>query len=69
LLNDIRADVETGTSLNVSVSQVSALYFDSLYCNLVEAGEAAGILEAAAGSLSHLHGKNRSDQVERSNRH
>jgi type IV pilus assembly protein PilC len=28
------------------------LYFDNLYCNLVEAGEAAGILEAAAGSLA-----------------
>ena len=44
LLNDIRADVETGTSLS-SAFRKYPKYFDSLYCNLVEAGEAAGILE------------------------
>lgn len=44
LLNDIRADVETGTSLS-SAFRKYPIYFDSLYCNLVEAGEAAGILE------------------------
>jgi type IV pilus assembly protein PilC len=45
LLNDIRTDVETGTSLSAAFRKYP-LYFDSLYCNLVEAGEAAGILEA-----------------------
>jgi type IV pilus assembly protein PilC len=44
LLNDIRTDVETGTSLS-SAFRKHPLYFDSLYCNLIEAGEAAGILE------------------------
>ena len=44
LLNDIRADVETGTSLSAAFRKYP-LYFNSLYCNLVEAGEAAGILE------------------------
>jgi type IV pilus assembly protein PilC len=44
LLNDIRSDVETGTSLS-SAFRKHPLYFDSLYCNLVEAGEAGGILE------------------------
>jgi type IV pilus assembly protein PilC len=44
LLSDIRTDVETGTSLS-SAFRKHPLYFDSLYCNLVEAGEAAGILE------------------------
>lgn len=44
LLNDIRTDVETGTSLSAAFRKFP-LYFDSLYCNLVEAGEAAGILE------------------------
>ena len=44
LLNDIRADVETGTSLSAAFRKFP-MYFDSLYCNLVEAGEAAGILE------------------------
>src|SRR5215207_7705850 len=44
LLNDIRTDVETGTSLSAAFRKYP-LYFNSLYCNLVEAGEAAGILE------------------------
>ncbi len=44
LLNDIRTDVETGTSLSVAFRKFP-LYFDNLYCNLIEAGEAAGILD------------------------
>lgn len=44
LLNDIRADVETGTSLNQAFRKFP-LYFDPLFCNLVGAGEQAGILE------------------------
>ncbi|MCU0956867.1 MAG: type II secretion system F family protein [Hydrogenophaga sp.] len=51
LLNDIRADVETGTSLS-SAFRKHPLYFDSLYCNLVEAGEAAGILEELLDRLA-----------------
>ena len=51
LLNDIRSDVETGTSLNGAFRKFP-LYFDSLYCNLVEAGEAAGILEALLDRLA-----------------
>jgi type IV pilus assembly protein PilC len=63
LLNDIRTDVETGTSLSAAFRKYP-LYFDNLYCNLVEAGEAAGILEAAAGPPGGLHGKDRGDQVQ-----
>ena len=44
LVNDIRADVETGTSLNMAFRKFP-LYFDPLFCNLVAAGEQAGILE------------------------
>jgi type IV pilus assembly protein PilC len=44
LLNEIRIDVETGTSLSVAFRQFP-MHFDSLYCNLVEAGEQAGILD------------------------
>jgi len=51
LLNDIRNDVETGTSLS-SAFRKHPLYFDSLYCNLVEAGEAGGILEALLDRLA-----------------
>ena len=51
LLNDIRSDVETGTSLN-NAFRKHPMYFDSLYCNLVEAGESAGILEALLDRLA-----------------
>jgi type IV pilus assembly protein PilC len=51
LLNDIRADVETGTSLSAAFRKYP-LFFDALYCNLVEAGEAAGILETLLDRLA-----------------
>ena len=51
LLNDIRSDVETGTSLS-SAFRKHPLHFDALYCNLVEAGEAGGILEALLDRLA-----------------
>jgi type IV pilus assembly protein PilC len=51
LLTDIRTDVETGTSLS-SAFRKHPLYFDALYCNLVEAGEAGGILEALLDRLA-----------------
>ncbi len=44
LLNDIRMDVETGSSLNQAFRKYP-IHFDSLFCNLVEAGEQAGILD------------------------
>lgn len=51
LLNDIRQDVETGTSLSAAFRK-HPLHFDTLYCNLVEAGEAGGILEALLDRLA-----------------
>ena len=51
LLNDVRTDVETGTSLSAAFRKYP-LYFNALYCNLVEAGEAAGILEALLDRLA-----------------
>lgn len=51
LLTDIRSDIETGTSLS-SAFRKHPLYFDALYCNLVEAGEAAGILETLLERLA-----------------
>lgn len=44
LIQDIRTDVETGSSLNQAFRKFP-LYFDHLFCNLVAAGEQAGILE------------------------
>ncbi len=51
LLNDIRTDVETGTSLSAAFRKFP-LHFSPLYCNLVEAGEAAGILDTILERLA-----------------
>jgi type IV pilus assembly protein PilC len=51
LLNDIRTDVETGTGLSVAFRKYP-IYFDNLYCNLVEAGESAGILDQLLDRLA-----------------
>jgi len=51
LLNDIRMDIETGTNLNQAFRKYP-LYFDPLFCNLVAAGEQAGILETLLDRLA-----------------
>jgi type IV pilus assembly protein PilC len=51
LLTEIRNNVETGTSLSAAFRR-HPMYFDALYCNLVEAGEAGGILEALLDRLA-----------------
>jgi type IV pilus assembly protein PilC len=44
LFTDIKGDVETGTALSQAFRKYP-LYFDALFCNLVGAGEQAGILD------------------------
>ena len=51
LLLDIKTDVETGSSLSQAFRKFP-LHFDQLYCNLVAAGEQAGILEALLDRLA-----------------
>ena len=51
LLNDIKTDVETGSSLEQAFRKFP-LYFDSLFCNLIGAGEAAGILDSLLERLA-----------------
>jgi len=51
LLMDVKADVETGSSLNQAFRKYP-LHFDSLFCNLVGAGEAAGILDSLLDRLA-----------------
>ena len=51
LLIDIKTDVETGSSLSQAFRKFP-LYFDQLYCNLVAAGEQAGILETLLDRLA-----------------
>ena len=45
MLNEIRTDVETGSSLSQAFAK-QPKYFDKLFCNLVGAGEQAGILDS-----------------------
>ncbi len=51
LLLDIKADVETGSSLSQAFRKFP-LQFDALYCNLVSAGEQAGILDTLLDRLA-----------------
>ena len=51
LLMSIKADVETGSSLSQAFRKYP-LYFDGLFCNLVGAGEQAGILESLLDRLA-----------------
>jgi type IV pilus assembly protein PilC len=51
LLTEIRTDVETGSALAAAFRKFP-LYFDALFCNLVQAGEQAGILESLLDRLA-----------------
>jgi type IV pilus assembly protein PilC len=51
LLMDIKNDVETGNSLNAAFRKYP-LHFDALFCNLVGAGEQAGILDSLLDRLA-----------------
>ncbi len=51
LLGDIKADVETGSSLSAAFRKYP-LYFDALFCNLIGAGEQAGILDTLLERLA-----------------
>ncbi|TSA00174.1 MAG: type II secretion system F family protein [Rhodocyclaceae bacterium] len=51
LLFDIKSDVETGSNL-ASAFRKYPMYFDALFCNLVEAGEQAGILDTLLDRLA-----------------
>ena len=51
LVGDLKNDVETGSSLKQAFEK-HPLYFDALFCNLVGAGEQAGILESLLDRLA-----------------
>jgi len=51
LLLDIKSDVETGSSLSTAFRKYP-LYFDQLFCNLIGAGEQAGILDTLLDRLA-----------------
>jgi type IV pilus assembly protein PilC len=51
LMTDVKADVESGSSLSQAFSK-HPRYFDLLYVNLIRAGEQAGILDAILDRLA-----------------
>ena len=51
LLLELKTEVETGSSL-ASAFKKYPLHFDALFCNLIQAGEAAGILESLLDRLA-----------------
>ena len=51
LIYDVRSEVETGSSLKQAFEK-HPLHFDALYCNLIGAGEAAGILDTVLERLA-----------------
>ncbi|MEW5892864.1 MAG: type II secretion system F family protein [Pseudomonadota bacterium] len=51
LLGEIKADIETGTGLSQAFRK-HPKYFDSLFCNLVAAGEQAGIMDTVLDRLA-----------------
>lgn len=51
LIGSIKNDIESGTNLTDALSK-HPLYFDALYCNLVSAGESAGILDGILDKIA-----------------
>ncbi|WP_220338326.1 type II secretion system F family protein [Wenzhouxiangella sediminis] len=51
LIDDIRNDVESGSTLSESLAKHPS-YFDDLYINLVNAGESAGVLDEVLDSIA-----------------
>jgi type IV pilus assembly protein PilC len=56
LIYDVRSEVETGASLKQAFEK-HPLYFDALYCNLIGAGEQAGILDNVLERLAQYKEK------------
>lgn len=52
MVNELRTDIEGGSSLYEAISQ-KPLQFDDLYRNLVRAGEGAGVLETVLGTIAN----------------
>lgn len=51
LIGGIKTDIESGTNLTQALSK-HPLQFNALFCNLVQAGEAAGILDSILDELA-----------------
>jgi len=51
VLTDIKQNIEGGSSLNEALSRYP-VQFDELYCNLVKAGEASGVLDSVLDTVA-----------------
>ncbi|WP_395374934.1 type II secretion system F family protein [Marinicella sp. W31] len=51
LINAVKTDIQSGTALADSLGK-HPLYFDELYCNLVAAGEKAGVLDELLDTIA-----------------
>ena len=59
LLLGIKADIEGGDTLAQALEK-NSIYFDELFCNLVEAGEQAGVLESLLDKIATYKEKSES---------
>ncbi len=57
ILNEVRMDVETGTTFADAMKRHEKV-FDTLYCNMIEAGEVGGILDTILSRLASFMEKN-----------
>jgi type IV pilus assembly protein PilC len=57
VLRDVKANVETGSTFSDALRRHPKV-FDDLYCNLVQAGEAGGILDTILNRLAVYYEKN-----------
>ena len=62
LIMSIRADVQSGTSLTNALRK-HPLYFDDLFCNLVHAGEEAGVLDTLLDRIATY--KEKTDSIKK----
>lgn len=57
VLRDVKASIETGSTFSDALRRHPKV-FDDLYCNLVQAGEAGGILDTILNRLAQYYEKN-----------
>lgn len=60
LINDVKTEIQSGSSLAESLGR-HPLYFDELYCNLVNAGEKAGVLDELLDTIATY--KERTEEI------
>src|SRR5690606_12305561 len=60
LIGDVKTEIQAGSSLSESLGK-HPVYFDELYCNLVAAGEKAGVLDELLDTIATY--KERTEEI------